>query len=35
MSDSDIGKKGEKKFREWLDKPEEGISTDRIKDQMT
>lgn len=35
MSGSDIGKKAEQKIREWLDKPEDGISFDRIKDQMT
>ena len=34
MSES-IGKKAEKKLQEWLDKPSEGYSFDRIKDQMT
>ena len=33
--DSDIGKKAEKKIQEWLDRPEDGYSFDRIKDQMT
>ena len=31
----DIGKAAEKKIKEWLDRPEEGYSFDRIKDQMT
>ncbi len=35
MNDSSIGKQAEKKIKEWLDKPEEGYSFDRIKDQMT
>lgn len=35
MSDSLIGKKAEKKIAEWLDRPEEGYSFDRIPDQMT
>lgn len=30
-----IGKKAEDKIEEWLDKPDEGISFDRIPDQMT
>lgn len=35
MADSDIGKKAEAKVEEWLNRPEEGYSCDRIKDQMT
>lgn len=35
MRDSTIGKKAEQKIREWLDKPEEGYSFDRLPDQMT
>lgn len=31
----DLGKQAERKIREWLDKPEDGISFDRIPDQMT
>lgn len=34
MSES-IGKKAETKIQEWLDRPSEGYSFDRIKDQMT
>lgn len=34
MSD-DIGKKAEKKIQQWLDKPEEGYSFDRIPDQLS
>lgn len=30
----EIGKKAEAKIQEWLDRPEEGYSFDRIKDQM-
>ena len=30
-----IGKKAEKQIATWLDRPEEGYSFDRIKDQMT
>lgn len=30
-----LGKKAEKKVREWLDRPEEGYCFDRIPDQMT
>lgn len=30
-----IGKKAEAKIKEWLDRPEDGISLDRIYDQMT
>lgn len=32
---SDVGKKAEAKIQEWLNRPEEGYSFDRIKDQMT
>ena len=35
MSDSTIGKKAESKIREWLDRPQDGYSFDRIPDQMT
>lgn len=35
MSDNTVGKKAEEKIREWLDRPEEGYSFDRIPDQMT
>lgn len=35
MDDSNVGKKAEKKIAEWLDRPEEGYSFDRIPDQMT
>ena len=31
----DLGKQAERKIREWLDKPEDGYSFDRIPDQMT
>lgn len=31
----DIGKKAEGKIREWLDRPEDGYSFDRIPDQMS
>lgn len=34
MSD-DLGKKAEKKIKEWLDRPQDGYSFDRIFDQMT
>lgn len=34
MTESD-GKKAEKKIREWLDKPEQGYSFDRIPDQTS
>ena len=30
-----LGKKAEKKIKEWLDKSEEGYCFDRIPDQMT
>lgn len=32
---SDIGKQAESKIKQWLDRPEDGYSFDRIKDQMT
>lgn len=35
MSDTLIGKQAEAKIEEWLDRPDEGYSFDRIKDQMT
>lgn len=35
MSDSTIGKKAEAKIEEWLTRPAEGYSFDRIPDQMT
>lgn len=35
MAGSEIGKKAEKKIREWLDRPQDGYSFDRIFDQMT
>ena len=31
----EVGKKAEAKIQEWLDRPEEGYSFDRIPDQMT
>lgn len=31
----DVGKEAEGKVREWLDRPEDGYSFDRIPDQMT
>ena len=34
MSDT-IGKEAEQKIKEWLDRPTEGYSFDRIPDQMT
>ena len=34
MNDN-VGKQAEQKIREWLDKPEDGYSFDRIPDQMT
>ena len=33
--DNGLGKKAEQKIKQWLDKPEEGYSFDRIPDQMT
>lgn len=30
-----LGKQAEKKIKEWLDRPEEGYSIDRIQDQMS
>ena len=35
MTESTIGKKAEHKIEEWLDRPTEGYSFDRIPDQMT
>ena len=35
MSDTLIGKQAETKIQEWLDRPSDGYSFDRIKDQMT
>ena len=35
MSDDGLGKKAEQKIKEWLDRPEDGYSFDRIPDQMT
>lgn len=35
MPDNTVGKKAEEKIRQWLDRPEEGYSFDRIPDQMT
>lgn len=35
MSDSTVGKEAEKKIKEWLDRPEDGYSFDRLPDQMT
>lgn len=35
MSDTLIGKQAESKIKEWLDRPLDGYSFDRIKDQMT
>ena len=35
MGNDGLGKEAEKKIREWLDKPEDGYSFDRIPDQMT
>lgn len=35
MSDTLIGKQAEAKIEEWLDRPDDGYSFDRIKDQMT
>ena len=32
---SNLGKKAEGKVKEWLDRPNDGYSFDRIKDQMT
>ena len=32
---SNLGKKAEGKVKEWLDRPDDGYSFDRIKDQMT
>lgn len=33
--DGGLGKKAEEKIQQWLDKPENGYSFDRIPDQMT
>lgn len=35
MSDSLIGKQAEAKIDQWLNRPDDGYSFDRIKDQMT
>lgn len=35
MSDSEIGKKAEKKIKEWLDRPEDGYSFTRLYDQLS
>jgi len=35
MLDNSLGKKAEKKIKEWLDRPEEGYCIDRLNDQMT
>lgn len=35
MAGSEIGKKAEDKIKQWLDRPDEGYSFDRIYDQMT
>lgn len=35
MADTSIGKKAESKIRSWLSKPEEGISFDRLPDQLS
>ena len=35
MRDDELGKKAEKKIKEWLDHPELGYCFDRIPDQMT
>lgn len=35
MIDNSLGKKAEKKIQEWLDRPDDGYSFDRLKDQMT
>lgn len=32
---ADVGKEAERKIKEWLDHPEDGLCFDRIKDQMT
>lgn len=33
--DSDVGKKAEKKIKDWLDNPQDGYCFDRIPDQLT
>ena len=35
MGDSAIGKKAEEKIKDWLDRPEDGYSFDRVYDQMS
>ena len=35
MDENRIGKKAETKLKEWLDRPEEGYSLDRIPDQLS
>lgn len=35
MAETTHGKKAEKKIKEWLDRPKDGYSFDRIPDQMT
>lgn len=35
MAESEIGKKAEAKIQEWLDRPDDGYSFDRIPDQMS
>ena len=35
MSSEELGKKAERKIKEWLDRPDDGYSFDRFYDQMT
>ena len=35
MAETDHGKKAESKIKEWLNRPQDGYSFDRIPDQMT
>lgn len=35
ICDSDVGKQAEAKIKEWLNRPQDGYSFDRVYDQMT
>ena len=35
MGNDGLGKKAEQKLREWLDRPEEGLSFERLPDQLS
>ena len=35
MTDTTLGKKAERKIRDWLDRPNDGYSFDRFYDQLS